>query len=232
MKKPSPLPLYMSVREYLWGIRYTLFQMFFLPVFLSLILGLIQPDTPGAVASFLFYLINFAVLVPLLHNYLHQALGHFSKNVLKILLTAIVGFAIYYLSTNALSLLIRHFVPQFFNVNDSTITATADNYLMLLAMGTVVFVPTAEELMYRGLVYGLCRKRSRILAFAISTAVFASIHVVGYIGSYAPLHLLLCFVQYIPAGLVLAGAYEFSGNIFAPILIHTTVNLIGILSMR
>jgi len=232
MKQPKPLPLYMSVREYTWGIRYLLFQLFFLPSLLSLVLRIIWPDCPANVLNFVFYLINFAVLVPLLHNYMAQAVGHFPKNALKIIMTALVGFAVYYISTWALSLLIQHLMPEFYNVNDNNIATTAQGSLLLTAMGTVVFVPTAEELMYRALVYGLCRKRSRILAFAVSVVLFASIHVTGYIGHYEPLHLLLCFVQYIPAGLVLAGAYEYSGNIFAPILIHTTVNIIGILSMR
>ena len=232
MNKPTPLPLYMSVREYTWGIRYTLFQLFFLPSLLALVLGLVWPGCDGTVRRFLFYLINFSVLVPLLHNYLHQAVGHFYKNAPKILLTALIGFALYYLCNNGLTLLIQKLMPQFFNVNDSNIVATADSNLLLLAMGTVVFVPAAEELMYRGLLYGLCRKRSRILAFAVSTLVFAAIHVTGYIGYYEPLHLLLCYVQYIPAGLILAGAYEFSGNILSPILIHTVINFIGILSMR
>lgn len=232
MKKPTALPNYMSTREYTWGTRYTLFQLFILSGLLNLVFGLIFPNYDSDVLSFAFYLVNFLVLVPLLYNYLSQSARHFAKNILKILLTAAVGFAVYYASTTALSMLIRHLVPQFFNVNDSNIVSTAQQNLLLTAMGTVVFAPASEELMYRGVLYGLCRKHSRVLAFAVSTAIFASIHVLGYIGYYHPLHLLLCYVQYIPAGLVLAGAYEFTGNIFSPILIHTTVNLIGILSMR
>lgn len=232
MKQPKPLPLYMSTREYTWGIRYILFQLFFLPSLLTLTLRMIWPECPAYVLNFVYFLINFAVLVPLLHNYLNQAAGHFSKNALKIILTAIVGFAVYYISTWGLSMLIQYLIPGFYNINDNNTTNQAQENILLTAMGTVVFVPAAEELMCRALVYGLCRKRSRILAFAVSTLVFAAIHINGYVGHYEPLHLLLCFVQYIPAGLVLAGAYEFSGNIFSPILIHTTINLIGILSVR
>ena len=232
MKKPKSMPNYMSMREYSWGMRYTLFQMFFLPYLIAVVWNLIMPEGLNVERNFTLYLINFAVLVPLLHNYLHQSVEHFLKNAIKIILTAIVGFGIYHVSTWGLSLLIQWFQPDFYNINDMNIADKAQENILLAAMGTVILVPTAEELMYRGLVYGLCRKRSRILAFAVSALIFASIHVTGYIGSYEPLHLLLCYVQYIPAGLVLAGAYEFTGNIFAPILIHTTVNLIGILSTR
>jgi membrane protease YdiL (CAAX protease family) len=56
--------------------------------------------------------------------------------------------------------------------------------------------------------------------------------VLGYIGSADLLTLALCFLQYIPAGLCLAWAYDASGSIFAPVLIHTVINALGILSLR
>ena len=58
------------------------------------------------------------------------------------------------------------------------------------------------------------------------------IHVMGYIGQFDWLTLVLCFLQYIPAGLWLAWAYEKSDSIFAPMLIHTAINAIGIYAMR
>jgi membrane protease YdiL (CAAX protease family) len=99
-----------------------------------------------------------------------------------------------------------------------------------MVIGTVVLVPIVEETLYRGLIFGLLPKR--ILRYAVSVGAFCAIHVMGYIGYYEPLHLLLCFMQYIPAGLVLAYAYERSGSIFAPILIHMAINGIAMLFMR
>ena len=93
-------------------------------------------------------------------------------------------------------------------------------------------VPTVEECLYRGLIFGTLRSRNRLAAYALSAALFSLVHVVGYIGVY-PLPLLaLCLLQYVPAGLCLAQAYEAADNIFAPILIHTTVNAIGMIAMR
>ena len=42
----------------------------------------------------------------------------------------------------------------------------------------------------------------------------------------------MCFVQYLPAGLMLAWSYEKSNTIVTPILIHTVINAIAIYSMR
>ena len=103
---------------------------------------------------------------------------------------------------------------------------------LLMLIGTVILVPPVEECLFRGLIFGLFHRRSRLAAYAVSSLLFCAIHVIGYIGYYEPLHLLLCFVQYLPAGLALGWAYEFSGSIYAPTLIHMAVNAIGILSMR
>ena len=50
--------------------------------------------------------------------------------------------------------------------------------------------------------------------------------------SQAAITLLLCFCQYIPAGICLGWAYAKSGTIWCPVLIHMTVNQIGMLFMR
>ena len=54
----------------------------------------------------------------------------------------------------------------------------------------------------------------------------------GYLSAYPVHHLLLAFLQYLPAGLVLAWAYRKSGSIFSPILIHAAVNTLALLSLR
>ena len=232
MPKSTPTIPSMSTREFTWGIRYLLFQLLFLPGLLGALLHTLWPDFPSLGINFIYYLINFLTIVCILHNYLEKDGAFAIKHWRQLLLTVGIGFAVYWVSNVAVGAMIGYLQPNFFNINDATISAMGRNNLLLMAVGTVVFVPTAEELLYRGLVFGGLRRRSRLLAYALSVAVFCAIHVMGYWGRYEPLHLLLCFVQYIPAGLVLAAAYAFSGSVFAPILIHTAVNLIGFLSMR
>ena len=55
---------------------------------------------------------------------------------------------------------------------------------------------------------------------------------VGYIGSADLITLCLCFMQYLPAGITLAWAYEKADTIAAPMLIHIMINLIGTTAMR
>ena len=122
--------------------------------------------------------------------------------------------------------------PDFFNVNDSAISTMVDQNTDLMAIGTILLAPVAEELFYRGLIFRGFYNKKPILGYLVSTLAFASLHVVGYIGLYSPLHLLLCLLQYIPAGICLGWAYAKTDCIFAPILMHIAINQIGILSMR
>ena len=82
------------------------------------------------------------------------------------------------------------------------------------------------------MIFGGLHQKSRILAYVFSILAFALVHVMGYLDTKEPLDLLFSFLQYIPAGLALAWAYEYSRSILAPLLIHTTVNAIAIISMR
>ena len=232
MSQSKPQIPQLTGSELSWGARYLLFQLVFLPGMLGALLRGIWSGFPALGINLIFYVINFVAIVFILRAYLEKDIAVALENAGRLILAAIAGLALYWVSNLALASAIQRLWPDFFNVNDATISAISKDNLLLLGLGTVVFVPVAEELLYRGLLFGAIRRRSRVLAYLISVAVFCAIHVSGYWGQYEPLHLALCFVQYIPAGLILAGAYDFSGSIFAPILIHTSINLIGILSMR
>ena len=54
----------------------------------------------------------------------------------------------------------------------------------------------------------------------------------GYIGTESVRTLVLCFLQYLPAGLCLAWTYTKADNIFAPIVVHAIVNAVAIGALR
>jgi membrane protease YdiL (CAAX protease family) len=74
--------------------------------------------------------------------------------------------------------------------------------------------------------------KSHSAAYLLSTAIFSAIHILGFVGIYSSLDLILAFVQYIPAGLILAWVYRRSGSIFAPILMHAMINAVGMFAHR
>ena len=97
-----------------------------------------------------------------------------------------------------------------------------------MTLATVLFVPVAEETLFRGLLFRGLWDRSPIAAWCVSVAVFSLVHIIGYIGTYPPLMLLMAFVQYLPAGICLAYAYRKADTIFAPILMHIAINQVAL----
>ncbi len=78
--------------------------------------------------------------------------------------------------------------------------------------------PFAEEVFFRGFVYGALRNRfTPYGAIAISAVVFAALH--GKLGVLIPI-----FVT----GLALAWVYEKTGSLWPPLVAHTTQNLLAL----
>jgi membrane protease YdiL (CAAX protease family) len=211
---------------------YLIFQQFFLPNTVVFLNGLLPYKMDTAVANFLIFCINFIFTTLLFGKFLWQHAQRFFLNPLPCLLTAVISFFVYLLANSLFSSLIISAFPNFSNVNDQTISTLFDEHFFLMAIGTVILVPVAEELLHRGLVFRVFYRKNPILGYVASALLFCAIHVVGYIGRYDSITLLICFIQYIPAALILCASYAQSDSIFVPILIHMTLNLIGVINTR
>lgn len=182
--------------------------------------------------NIIYFLVNFVSVVAIFHRFLGRSLQAAWKNIPKCLINVLIGFGIYYWGTILLGFLITRIDPNFANVNDQAVTGMVQENPLMMSICTVILVPVVEETLYRGLIFQQLQRKHRILAYIVSTVVFSSIHVVGFIGSAGWLTLLLCFMQYLPAGIALALAYERADTIVAPILIHMIINQIGMSAMR
>ena len=85
---------------------------------------------------------------------------------------------------------------------------------LLLFVGAIIS-PVAEEIFFRGIVYGYLRRWGAISAILGSTALFGMAH--GFTAN-------LSFVQ-LTGGLVFAIAYEKEKNLLTPITIHVLGNM-------
>ncbi len=78
-----------------------------------------------------------------------------------------------------------------------------------------LIAPIAEEIFFRGILFGFFRKNGAIFAAIISTLIFVSLH---SIGGAVPV------VQTV-GGLLFVLSYELEKSLFTPIVIHTLGNL-------
>ncbi len=91
--------------------------------------------------------------------------------------------------------------------------AAASQRVLYFFVGGVV-APVAEEVFFRGVIFGFCRRWGLPAGVLISTALFAAIHA----GAAIP-------ITQIVGGVVFALAYHMGNSLAAPIVIHMLGNL-------
>ena len=229
MKK---LSVSLTHNETFWGWIWLPVQLIALPIILELLNLLLGQTLSVAETNFLFFCINFIAIAVIFRKFLLQNGKIALSAPIKCLRYAAIGLMMYWLLSYVYSIFLFWVSPNFANVNDSAIGSMTQQNYSLMSFGIVLLVPVAEETLYRGLIFGSLYNRNRVMAYVISIVAFAALHVVGYIGYYPAKQLLLCFVQYLPAGFSLAWAYAKADSIWAPILMHIAINQVGILSMR
>jgi len=95
--------------------------------------------------------------------------------------------------------------------------------IILAVIAAVVLAPVAEELLFRGLLHRSLRSRWRIVpATAVSSMLFAVVHV------DVALSQPLALIGLTLVGAILAVAYERTGSLLVPIVIHAVHNAVTI----
>jgi membrane protease YdiL (CAAX protease family) len=98
--------------------------------------------------------------------------------------------------------------------------------LALAVVAAVVLAPLAEELLFRGLLHrGLRRRLALVPATAISSVVFAVVHIDVLLSQP------LAIVGLVLVGIILALAYERTGSLIVPIMIHAVHNAVTIVAV-
>lgn len=232
MRKSRSISTALTGQETLRGFVYLAFQMLVLPSFLAWSNTQLAQPLNDAQLNFVFYMVNFIAMLLIFHDYLGRSMTHALRHLADLCQAVILGFVAYYACRQATTWLIGLLVPSFINYNDSAIAAMSRGNAFLMLIGTVVLVPPFEECIYRGVIFRSLYSKNHTAAYILSMVVFAIIHILGYLGTYTPLEILMATLQYLPAGLCLAWAYVKADNIFASIIIHAAVNYITITGMR
>lgn len=220
-----------SQAETISGFCWLAFQLILLPSMLHAANGIFSHGLSETELNFLFFLINFLAVVIIFHRFLAASFTQVLRHPAEFIQAVILGLCAYYACAWVTTWAVGKLQPGFVNVNDSSIAALSKGNWFLMATGTIVLAPPAEECFYRGLIFRNLYKQSHWVAYLVSMTVFALIHIIGYIGSASPLTLVLCFFQYLPAGLCLAWSYAKGETILSPIVIHALINArsIGVL---
>ena len=221
------LTIKLSKKETIVGYCYLVFQLIFLPIVILVLAEISNRSFTETELNFAIFAVNFIATTIIFRNLIIKCGIISLQELRRTIFSALKGFGFYWLGSTLVSILITVLSPNFQNVNDASISILAEENYALVFIMTVLLAPITEELLYRGLVFGSLHKKNRILAYVLSSLFFASLHILSYVRIYPVQTLLLCLMQYLPAGFAMAYAYEKADSIWAPILIHMTNNLIA-----
>ena len=210
----------------LWGCELMVF-----PVSFKLLNRAMDYSITLSALNTIVFALNLGLTLLIFHSFLRSNLWNALQQTGRLMGSFGFGLLICFGGAVIINLLITALVPDFVNVNDRAIKQLSAESYPLMLLSTVILVPTAEETIYRGLLFAPLYRKNKVLAYIVSMCAFSIIHLINHIGDTDFLTLGLCFLQYLPAGFSLAWAYTRADSIFAPILIHTQINLIGMLVM-
>lgn len=225
------VPVLMNRREARLGWVFLALEILVLPRLFPMVNALLPKPLNSAQLNFAFFVTNFLVVLLIFHEFLLENLRRFRKNIWRNLVVIALGFSVYTFVSALMGLLVTHFVPDFVNANDANVAAVSQNAPLLMGLGTAVLVPPAEETLFRGLLFGEPARKNKLVGWVVSTGIFALVHVTGYIGVYTPKMMALALLQYLPAGIILAGCYCLGGSLVASVGVHALVNLCSYLTM-
>ena len=170
----------------------------------------------------------FAIVLLLFHSFLAHTTSRFLGGVSRAMTTFCMGLLVFYGANELFYRVANVLFNSRTNLNDMTIAASINAAPRLTALIIVFLAPFVEEDLFRGLVFGCLKEKSRVAAYVISCVLFAFMHVWTFALSSWDWSYLILMLQYLVPGLVFAWAFDHSGTLWTSILLHATVNALAL----
>lgn len=226
---------YMSTGEQIAGTVFFAVYLLVLPFavgplfdLVELLLGVSLSD---ALETLIYYYTLLAVTVIVFHGFLARTTRRLLDNLDGAAKTVLAGLVALYGLNELAYRLIHMAVGARTNLNDIAISARVDGAPHATVLIVVLLAPFVEEALFRGLVFGNLKTRSRAAAYLVSCLLFALLHVWQFAVVSRDITYFLLMVQYLVPGLVLAWAYEHSGTLWASVALHAAANALAVWTM-
>ena len=181
-----------------------------------------------SLGNLIIYYTLFAATLVVFHHLIGRTSGLFVNNLGGSLKTLAAGIVAFYGLNELTFRLVHGLFGARTNLNDVAISARISAAPRTTVLIVVALAPFVEEVLFRGLVLGGLRHKSRLGAYAASCALFALAHVWQYaLGGHDVTYLVLA-LEYLAPGLVFCWAYEHSGTLWTSILLHAAVNAVAV----
>ena len=226
---------YMTAGEQIAGVVFFVIYLLVLPFatapLFRLAEKLLGAAIPAAMQNIIYYYVLFAVTVVIFHGFLARTSRQFADNLNGACKTLVIGLIGLYGLNELVYRLTNLVMANPTNLNDTTISAQIDDAPHMTLLIVIFLAPFVEEVLFRGLVFGNLKHKSRAVAYLTSCALFALLHVWQFAVVNQDITYFLLMVQYLVPGLVLAWAYEHSGTLWTAIGLHAAANALSVWTM-
>ena len=223
---------YMTPGEQLAGVIFLCIYLLVLPFvtgpLFRLAERLLGSDISETLQNVIYYYTLLVVTVVIFHRFIGRTTRRLLDNPGESCQTVLVGIIAMYGLNELVYRLTHMLVQNRTNLNDSTISAQINSAPRVTLLIVILLAPFVEEVLFRGLVFGSLRQKSRPVAYGVSCLLFALIHVWQFAVVQQDVTYYLLMVQYLVPGLVLAWAYDHSGTLWSSIGLHAAVNALSV----
>ena len=231
-KKTSP---YMTPGEQIAGTVFFVIYLVVLPFaagpLFRLAGRLLDVTISAALQNVIYYYVLFAVTVLIFHKFLARTCRNLADNLGGACRMLLVGLVALYGLNELAYRLTNLIIANRTNLNDTAISAQMDSAPYMTLLIVVLLAPFVEEVLFRGLVFGNLKGKSRPVAYVVSCALFALLHVWQFAVVHQDVTYFLLMLQYLVPGVVLAWAYDRSGTLWTSIALHALANALSVWAM-
>ena len=231
-KKTSP---YMTPGEQIAGTVFFVIYLVVLPFaagpLFRLAGRLLDVTISAALQNVIYYYVLFAVTVLIFHKFLARTCRNLADNLGGACRMLLVGLVALYGLNELAYRLTNLIITNRTNLNDTAISAQMDSAPYMTLLIVVLLAPFVEEVLFRGLVFGNLKGKSRPVAYVVSCALFALLHVWQFAVVHQDVTYFLLMLQYLVPGVVLAWAYDRSGTLWTSIARHALANVLSVWAM-
>lgn len=177
--------------------------------------------------NIIYYYILFAVTIIIFHKYIGHTSRRLADNLGVAGSTLVAGLVGLYGLNELVYRLSNLLITNRTNLNDSTISAQIQDAPRVTLLIVVVLAPFVEEVLFRGLVFGNLKLKSRTVAYVVSCALFALLHVWQFAVVHQDMTYFIVMLQYLVPGFMLAWVYDRSGTLWTAIGLHAAANALA-----
>ena len=228
-RKSSP---YMSPGEQIAGTVFFVIYLVVLPFVTAplfrLMERLLDSDISTSLQNAIYYYTLFAVTLVIFHGFIGRTTRNFFDNLGGACKSVVVGLVGLYGLNELVYRLTRVLVGNRTNLNDSTISAQIHDAPRVTLLIVIFLAPFVEEVLFRGLVFGNLKHKSRTVAYVVSCLLFALLHVWQFAVVKQDVTSFVLMLQYLVPGMVLAWAYDHTGTLWSSIFLHAVVNALSV----